>query len=172
VSTRAGVIRIRKYRPRDAVAVGRLIARTYREFNMVGLSAAEQDKLLGPFRHAESGDPAHQKTIAEVLRSPMLYVATMDGEIVGVLRGRENVLASLFVHESACRKGIGRRLVERFERDSGKLSVTWIRVAATEYAVPFYLAVGYRKTTGLRNFKSFDGTGLKYQPMKKLLQDG
>ena len=99
----------------------------------------------------------------------MLYVGTVDGEIAGVLRGRENVLASLFVHESAHRKGLGRKLVARFEAASRALGIPWIRVASTEYAVPFYQAMGYKKTTGLRNLKSFDGTGLKYQPMKKAL---
>ena len=169
MSQSSSSVRIRKYNKRDSVAVGKLIAKTYRKFNMKELPHKEQDKLLGPFRHAESEDPAHQKTIAQILRSPMLYVATIDDVIVGVLRGRKNVLASLFVTESAHRMGIGRELVARFERDSRKLGVEWIRVASTEYAVPFYQVMGYKKTTGLRNLKSFDGTGLKYQPMKKWL---
>ena len=44
-----------------------------------------------------------------------------------------------------------------------------IRVASMLYAVPFYRAVGYKKTTGVRTMKSFDGSGFKYQPMKTLL---
>ncbi len=44
-----------------------------------------------------------------------------------------------------------------------------IRVAATLYAVPFYAALGYHRTTGVRNGRSFEGTGLRYQPMKKAL---
>ena len=39
----------------------------------------------------------------------------------------------------------------------------------TLYAVPFYEAMGYKKTTGIRNCWSFDGRGLKYQPMKKII---
>jgi hypothetical protein len=42
-----------------------------------------------------------------------------------------------------------------------------ISLAATLYAVPFYEAMGYKKTTGVRNCWSFGGRGLKYQPMKK-----
>ena len=42
-------------------------------------------------------------------------------------------------------------------------------MAATLYAVPFYLSMGYKKTTGIRPGWSFEGTGLVYQPMKKLL---
>jgi len=44
-----------------------------------------------------------------------------------------------------------------------------IRVASTLYAVPFYQAVGYKKTTGVRAMRSFDGSGFEYQPMRKIL---
>jgi len=65
---------------------------------------------------------------------------------------------------------IGRRLVEQFEQECIRQDVTVIRVAATLYAIPFYAALGYRRTTGVRNGWSFGGTGLKYQPMKKVLE--
>ena len=40
---------------------------------------------------------------------------------------------------------------------------------STLYAVPFYTKLGYKKTTGVRAAWSFEGTGLLYQPMKKVL---
>jgi predicted N-acetyltransferase YhbS len=162
-------MRIRKYRDIDAPAVGRLIAETFREYNLSHADPAEQERLLGPFRHAFSDDPSHREAVRSILQSPMLYVAEDDGEIVGVLRGRQNVLASLFVRGDRHRGGIGRRLVERFEHDSRAQGVTWIRVASTLYAVPFYTAMGYKKTTGVRPCPTFDGTDLTAQPMKKLL---
>lgn len=99
----------------------------------------------------------------------MMYVAETQDEIIGVLRGREGVLASLFVHKDQHRKGIGCRLVETFEGDSHLLKVAVIKVAATLYAVPFYLEMGYKRTTGVRPCWSFGGQGLFYQPMKKVL---
>ena len=101
----------------------------------------------------------------------MLYVAEDGKEVVGVLRGRANVLASLFVCGDRHRQGIGRKLVERFERDSREQGIEWIRVAATVFAVPFYQSIGYKKTTGIRPCRSFDGTDLTYQPMKKKLTE-
>jgi len=160
---------IRQYQENDAIVVGRLIAETYRTYNLSHADPEEQDRLLGPFRHANSEDEAHREAIRSVIRSPMLYVAEDSTEIVGVLRGRNNVLASLFVHGNRHRQGIGRRLAERFERDSRQRGIEWIRVAATIFAVPFYQSLGYKKTTGIRPCKSFDGTDLKYQPMKKHL---
>ncbi|MFC1647489.1 GNAT family N-acetyltransferase, partial [Patescibacteria group bacterium] len=37
-----------------------------------------------------------------------------------------------------------------------------LKISASLYSVPFYLSVGYKKTTGIRNHK-----GIKFQPMKK-----
>ncbi|MFC2105178.1 GNAT family N-acetyltransferase [Candidatus Bipolaricaulota bacterium] len=162
-------MRIRQYREDDAIAVGRLIADTYRAYNLSHADPKEQERLLGPFRHADSKDPEHREAIRSVIRSPMLYVAEDGNEIAGVLRGRDNVLASLFVSGDRHRQGIGRKLVERFERDSRQRGVKWIRVAATIFAVPFYQCLSYKKTTGIRPCKSFDGTDLEYQPMKKVL---
>lgn len=89
--------------------------------------------------------------------------------IVGVLRGRQERLASLFVRGDYHRQGLGRRLVAAFERACVQDGAAVIRVAATLYAIPFYTALGYQKTTGVRNGWSFEGRGLRYQPMKKVL---
>jgi GNAT superfamily N-acetyltransferase len=160
---------IRPFRDVDAREVGELIAATYSRFNLSFAAPGDLAKLLGPFQHAGSAEPVHRDAIAQVLRAPMVYVAEGGGDIVGVLRGRKERLASLFVRADHQRRGIGRRLVECFEQESLRQGVGVIRVAATLYAIPFYTALGYRKTTGIRNGWSFQGRGLRYQPMKKVL---
>jgi putative acetyltransferase len=100
----------------------------------------------------------------------MVFVAEDNGEIVGVLRGRIDKLASLFVRGDHQRQGIGRRLVERFEQECRQREAMVIRVTATMYAVPFYQAMGYKKSTGARCGRSFDGRGLPVQPMRKVLR--
>lgn len=160
---------IRNYTDEDARTVGLLIADTYREFNLNFLGEDEISPFLGPFAHAHSQDPAHQEAIAHILRSPMMYVAVLDGQIAGVLRGREERLASLFVSKTYHRKGAGSALVKHFEADSRAMGVRVIRVAATVFAVPFYLRMGYKRSTGLRRSWSFSGHGLPVQPMRKQL---
>ncbi|MHB1355514.1 MAG: GNAT family N-acetyltransferase [Anaerolineae bacterium] len=160
---------IRCYDERDAAHVGMLIADTYSKYNLEFVPPDQLDLFLGPFRYAGSPDPSHQEALARVIRSALLFVAEVDGEIVGVLRGRKDRLASLFVRGDHHRQGIGRRLVERFEPEYRALGTTVIRVAATQFAVPFYLAMGYKKSTGLRSGWSFEGQGLPVQPMKKVL---
>ena len=162
-------ISIRPYTDADAPPVGILIADTYTEFNLSFASGENLKALLGPFAHAHSIDPEHQQAIVNILHSPIMYIATVNGKIAGVLRGRKERLASLFVSKRYHRKGIGRMLVSHFEAESCKLDVEVIRVAATLYAVDFYSKLGYKKTTGIRLAWSFGGQGLHYQPMKKTL---
>lgn len=163
------MITIRDYQERDAPNVGRLISSTYSEFNLAFASPEQLGAFLGPFWRAESTAAAHQEAIAQVIRSEMVFVAEDEGTIVGVLRGRKDRLASLFVHGNYHRQGIGRQLVGRFEDECRRRGATVIRVAATVYAVPFYLAMGYKRSTGLRSGWSFEGRGLPVQPMRKVL---
>jgi GNAT superfamily N-acetyltransferase len=162
-------VTIRDYREEDAQEVGQLIADVYSVFNLDFAPPEELGPLLGPFQYARSPEKVHQQAIARVIRSEMVFVAEEAGEIVGVLRGRKERLASLFVRGDRHRQGIGRRLVERFEQECRDQGVAVIRVAATLYAVPFYLALGYKRSTGVRSGWSFEGRGLRYQPMKKIL---
>ena len=161
------MITIRPIRDADAEAIGRLIADTYSAFNLAFLSPEERGPFLGPFRHARSPDHSHQEAIARVTRAAMVFVADDNGEVVGVLRGRTERLQSLFVRGDHHRQGIGRALVACFEAECVRQGAAVIRVAATLYAVPFYLAMGYKKSTGVRSGRSFEGRGLPVQPMRK-----
>lgn len=160
---------IRNYNENDASSVGKLIADTYSTYNLDFLPNEARAPFLGPFQHAQSPNVEHQQAIAQVIDSEMVFVAEAHGEIVGVLRGRKERLASLFVKGDHHRQGIGRKLVEHFERVSQAQGVKVIRVAATQYATPFYLAMGYKRSTGLRIGWSFEGHGLPIQPMRKVL---
>ena len=169
------MIILRPYRESDAPSVGRLIADTFSAFNLAYASPEERDLLLGPFRYARSPEPYHPAAIAEALRAEMVYLAqdvTSGPEpgVVGVLRGRPDKLQSLFVRADHHRQGVGRRLVECYERQCRRKGSAVIKVQATLYAVPFYLALGYKRSTGVRSMHIFEGTRFPYQPMKKVLR--
>jgi GNAT superfamily N-acetyltransferase len=163
------VVILRPYRESDAPAVGRLIAETFAAFNLAYASPAERALLLGPFRYAGSPEPYHRAAIAEALWAEMAYVAQEGAGLVGVLRGRPDKLQSLFVRADRHRQGIGRRLVECYERQCRRRGSAQIKVQATLYAVPFYQKLGYKRTTGVRSMRIFEGTRFPYQPMKKVL---
>jgi GNAT superfamily N-acetyltransferase len=166
------MITIRRFQQSDARQVGILIADTFGDYNLSYASPEDRQLLLGPFRHARSPDPEHQAAIANIIRAAIMLVAeddeSADGEnIIGILRGRPTRLQSLFVAGAYHRQGIGRRLVERFEQECLRQGSTDIRVSSSLYAIPFYTRLGYKKTTGVRSGPCFDGTGFKYQPMRK-----
>ena len=167
---------IRFYQKSDAEQVGILIAETYGDFNLSEMTPEKRQAMLGPFAFARSSAPEHRKAIAEAIDAPSVWVAEQAGEIVGVLRGGRvdrlgrTVLSSLFVSGEHHRQGIGRALVERFEGEYIAIGASVFKLSATLYAVPFYLSVGYRKSTGVRSMHSFEAGGLPYQPMKKVVK--
>jgi predicted N-acetyltransferase YhbS len=161
------MITIQKYKERDAEEVGQLIAETYSRFNLSFVSPEDRALMLGPFLHARSPNQVHQAAISKTLQSPIFFVAVIDGEIAGVLRGRKERLASLFIRENYHHQGIGRKLVSQFEYEILTHQVSTIRVASSLYTIPFYSKLGYKKSTGMRTIWSFGGYGFPYQPMKK-----
>ena len=96
-------------------------------------------------------------------------VAQEGGEIRGVLRGKAGRLHSLFVDERYHGQGVGRKLLERFEDECLRQGATVITLASSLYAVPFYAKMGYKKSTGVRSGRCFDGQEFPYQPMRKVL---
>lgn len=166
------MITIRAYKEGESRRVGILIADTFRQFNLAYATPDEQEMLLGPFREARSRDSGAQEAIAQVIQAPVVLVADHEGNIVGVLRGSPGRLHSLFVAASHQGRGIGRRLVQQFEEACLQEGSTKITLASSLYAVPFYLALGYRKSTGVRTGRCFDGQGFPFQPMRKQLTTG
>ncbi len=170
------MVTIRKYRKSEAGQVALLIADSYMKFNLADVGHDRRRAMLGPLALADSTRREDQDALARAIAAPSVWVAECDGEIVGVLRGGRTdrrgrtVLSSLFVAEQHHRQGIGRALVERFEQEYAARDVTVFSVAATLYAVPLYLSLGYKKTTNVRMTRSFGVPGLPYQPMKKVLE--
>lgn len=170
------MLTIRCYQENNAEQVGILIAETYGNFNLPEMSPEKRKSMLGPFAFADSPDPEHRGAIANAIKAPSVWVAEQSEEIVGVLRGGRTdykgrtVLSSLFVDGRCHRQGIGRALVDQFEAEYVAQGVTVFKLSATLYAAPFYLSMGYKKSTGVRCMQSFEETGLPYQPMKKVMK--
>jgi GNAT superfamily N-acetyltransferase len=163
------MVMIRTYQEQDAARVGLLIKDTYNAFNLDFLPDEDRRPFLGPFYFAGSTDPDHLQAIKNMIRSQFVYVAQEQGEVVGILRGRMDRLGSLFVAKSHQGREIGSRLVDRLEEEVRSREGKLIRVASSLYAVPIYLSLGYKRSTGIRQSWSFEGYGLPIQPMKKSL---
>lgn len=156
------MITIRKYQRADALAVTKLISETYLCFNShEGSEQAVREYVESYSPKGKHTDDIHKR----FSRTPNCFVALSDSHVVGVARGVENRLINLFVDGNYHRQGIATRLIHRFETACLQAGFGDIVLRSTLYATPFYESLGYKKTTGIRNFH-----GLRVQPMKKKLK--
>lgn len=153
-------IKIRTYKEKDAIAVAKLIRDTYGKFNASEGSKKAVERYLG-FYDTKNNLAG---VINKFSQSNIFFVAEINGKIVGMARGDEKKLSNLFVKGSTHKKGVGRKLIEKYERAAIKKGSTKLKLNASMYAVPFYEKMGYKKSTGVRQ-----RSGLQVQPMKKEL---
>jgi len=157
------MVKLRKFLKKDTKAVALLVMNVYKKFNSLEFfkKSAVQDYL-------DYYDPK-KNTIEQLYknfrRTPIFYVAVEKNKIIGMIRGRTGRISNLFVNGDYHKKGIGRLLVNKFESEAKKQKSKEIKIRASLYATPFYQKMGYKKTTGIRNF-----LGLKVFHMKKYLK--
>ncbi len=155
------MLKIRKFKKSDIEEVVNLIRDVYKEFNnKEGTKEAVQ-------KYIDYYDPSKNpkaKLIERFLNDKIFYVATKNNKIIGIIRGQTNKITNLFVNGKHHKQGIGKKLVTKFETDAKKQGAKEIKIKASLYATKFYQKLGYKKTTGIRNFR-----GLKMQPMLKKL---
>ncbi len=153
------MIKIRKINKKDVATAGELVAQTYCRFNYREGKKADIEKYANHFRPAKNDLPVLEKYFLE---APICYVAQDGKKIVGVIRGNKNRLTNLFVDGDYHGQGLGKKLIQKFESQAKALGSKQIKIRASLYALPFYLKMDYRKTTGVRIFK-----GLQHQPIIK-----
>lgn len=153
---------IRKFLKNDTQQVADLICETFRKFN--GREYFEKGVIRRYLDQYDTKKNTIEKLFEVFSKSPIFFVALEGTRIVGMIRGGKNGIGNLFVHGKFHRRGIGEKLVKVFEAQARKLKSKGLKVRSTVYATPFYQSVGFKKTTGLRNFR-----GHQMQPMKKEL---
>lgn len=153
------MIKIIKYNNKYLRHCSELISRTYKEFNYKEGTKGAVEKYISYYNPKITNIKILDKSFK---RTPYCYVALDDNRIIGVVRGFEGRLINLFVDKQYHKNGIARKLMNKFELVSLQNGVKTIKTRASIYAIKFYQKIGYKKTTGVRNF-----IGLKVQPMIK-----
>ncbi len=158
-------MKIRKFRKSDIREVVKIKNESYKEFN----SCEYFDKnAVDKYMEMTSLNKS-DRALLEVFRirgGTIFYVAEEEGKIFGYIKGKKDKIGNLFVLGKKHNRGIGAKLVMKLEEDAKKQGSRIIKIKASLYATPFYQKMGYKKTTGIRNF-----SGLKIQPMVKKLAD-
>lgn len=149
------MITIRKFKAKDLKESADLVAKTFSEYNKKEGSKEAVKGYISRYSNLDSAKKSFS-------RSKIFFVAIANDKIVGIIRGSENRIINLYVRGDCHNKGIGRKLVERFEKECKKRGSKEIKIRASLFAAPFYQKMGYKKSTGIRKF-----IGLSIQPMKK-----
>ncbi len=154
------MIRIRDGAETDINQAAALISQTFRQFNYPDNPQNSSDAYLSFY------DPeTNLLQVREQFRKASTFlVAHADQRLIGLLRAEHNRIINLFIMGAFHRKGIGTRLMRRYENRCKKNGISKIVLRSQLYAVPFYQACGYKKTTGIRS-----KFGLIIQPMAKVL---
>ena len=106
------MVKIRRFRVSDTKEVVSLIRNTFSKYNREGTEEGIKNYLH--LYSIENNNIERLKT--SFLKYPIFFVA-LDGEkIVGIIRGNKEKLVNLFVLGSYHKQGIGRKLVEKFEK--------------------------------------------------------
>jgi GNAT superfamily N-acetyltransferase len=153
-------MQIRACKPKDVEAASLLIMRTYAEYNHDEGVAEATESYIEAYDPTSNLDELKKR----FGRTPICYVAIENQSVVGVVRGVPGRLINLFVDGQYHRRGIGKKLLLRFESECQKRDAHKIKTNASIFGILFYEANGYKKSTGVRNLK-----GLLVQPMRKRL---
>ena len=154
-------MKLHKYNPSNLHEVASLIRKTFRKFNSKEGTKKGIKEYLDYYDTKKNIDNV-KETFS---KNTIFFVIKKNNKIIGIIRGRKNKIGNLFVKGEYHKKRIGRKLVEKFEKEAKKQKSKEIKISTSLYSVPFYKKMGYKKITGIRNIK-----GLKIQPMKKRLK--
>jgi histone acetyltransferase (RNA polymerase elongator complex component) len=153
---------IRKFRKQDTKEVALLAMNTFEKYNGSDFFSKDGvEKTLDFFDPSKNTEKELQEKFA---KTPIFYVAEENNKIVGMIRGLPNKISSLFVDETQHKKGVGKKLMLQFEKEAKEKKSEYIKVKSSLFATAFYQKMGYKKTTGIKNFM-----GLKVYNMKKVL---
>ena len=152
------MLRIRKYKESDLYQAALLISETFRKYNF------NDNQLKSSKEYVDYYDPRSglQNIRKRFQESSVFLVAQENGQIVGILRANKNRIVNLYVMGDFHNQGIGKLLIRKYEKQCLEMGYQEIVLRSSLFAVPFYQACGFKKTTGIRiKF------GLTVQPMKK-----
>ena len=156
-------MRFRRFQNSDIKQIAEIKLAVYSAFNKSEYFDKKSVSKYSAFTHPQKSE--QELLEAFEVRGAICYVAEDKSQILGYILGRASRIINLFVLGTAHNKGVGRSLVELFEKEAGKQNTSVIKIRSSLYATPFYQKMGYKKTTGVRNFR-----GLKVQPMQKIIK--
>jgi ribosomal protein S18 acetylase RimI-like enzyme len=108
--------------------------------------------VYSPREVVELLDSLDVDELRAMVKDRQLFVAEVDGRIVGCAGWRGKVLRHVYVAPDSERRGLGTRLVRRAESDfQDRTSAARLHVGSVLYARAFYEKLGYEVVTKQRS---------------------
>lgn len=120
----------------DAAAISRVVLAALRESNSQDYPA---DVI------AQVGQSFTPEAITAQLHKRKVFVALLDGNIIGTASLDGDVVRSVFVDPGHQKGGIGRHLMDVIHATAARAGVKAVRVPSSITAEAFYAALGYQK---------------------------
>jgi len=125
---------IRQAHSDDAQAISRVIVEAVRKSNGQDYPASVIESVVANFT---------PERLIELLEQRLVFVAVLDGKIVGTGALDGNAVRSLFITPAQQRKGIGQALMSRIEKAALERCVEALLVPSSLTAESFYARLGY-----------------------------
>ncbi len=154
------MVKIKKFKQSYTISVANLISNTFAKYN----NKEGKKSAIKWYINIYNSKNNLEKIKTNFSKSEIFYIATYKDKVIGVIRGNKNRVVNLFVNGRYHKKGVGKRLLLKFENECKKNGSKKINIRASLYAIEFYKKQGYKKTTGVRNMR-----GINIQPMIKIL---
>ncbi len=126
---------IRKAHNDDAKAISQVIVAAVRESNSQDYPASVIESVVANFS---------PERVIDLLEQRLVFVALLDGEIVGTGALDSHAVRSLFIAPQQQRKGIGQALMGEIEKAALQRSIETLLVPSSLTAESFYARLGYR----------------------------
>ncbi|MBD3328633.1 GNAT family N-acetyltransferase [Candidatus Peregrinibacteria bacterium] len=128
------MIRIRKFRQRDAQELSALICNTLRLINIRDYSEETIEKMCIHFS---------PEKLTKIAKDRVCFVAVNENRIIGTASLKDNIILTVFVDAEIQGKGIGSKLINKVENLALKNGYKKVKVPSSLTSVKFYEKLGY-----------------------------
>lgn len=159
---------IREFEDRDVIEVAKLSRKIFKKFTRSDYfdksNDLDKEGIQGTLNFFDT-EKRSVKEIIECFKSKSIfYVAENDSKIIGMIRGTSQNISSLYIDKKEHKKGIGTKLLKKYEEKAIKQGSDLLTLESTIYAMPFYQKMGFKKMTDIVN-----SNGMKAYIMEKTL---
>jgi len=128
-------IEVRRATTGDAPTISNIVIDTIRVSNSMDYPASVIERVSANFS---------AEVVCESMNSRTVWIALIDGVVVGTASLENDTVRTVFVAPSAQRAGVGRRLMQTIELAATNQRPTRLRVPASLTARSFYGCLGYK----------------------------